>query len=393
VPKKGGLQVRRVRSADDRKIAGDFFQLDKIGKWFMGYALFVPDPEADDNPGYYEYFEHYMPKDGYVPCAGPEDCIYCKANHRPSTRAKTVWLVVESKDDGELEVPEKRIFNFNWNMINEFSDFVSEDEVILGRMFRIKRMDDRGNYSVRFKDDKLKKAELKEALEDMPDLDNIVTGQLLRKMEEADVEDAMEDDEDEPKSRRGIASKKAKADEEEDDEPKGKKSKKEEPDTIEDETFEIVKVSKKQGTITVERNEEEVLMYGVGDNDVSGYSKGDTVKIDAHLDDDEDWIIDSITEISGEAEAGELTDSDDLPDEIEEEEFEVVDVNAQQETITLTNGEITFDLYFLDKGPAADVDFDDYSEGMTVVVSAVKDNEGDMVAKDHVPKKKKGGKK
>ena len=185
--RRSTLSVRRVESVDDRN-RSQFLSLSRTGDDFKGYALFVPDPELDDNPGYFEYFDHWDTKgNSYVPCAG-DACPFCRANERPSTRAKTLWLVED----------EVKIFTLNWSMINEFADMLSEEEPIQGVLFRIKRLDDRGKYRITPKNDTLTKKALKALLDgdDLPDLEDITTAQLRRSLEDADVSAAMEADDD-----------------------------------------------------------------------------------------------------------------------------------------------------------------------------------------------------
>lgn len=375
------LKVRRVRSAEERN-RSQFLTLPKVGDDFVGFALFTPDPESDDNPGYFEYFDHWDNKNNsYVPCAD-ENCIFCKAGDRPSTRAKTLWRV----DD------EVKVFTLNWSMINEFSDMLAEDEKVLGQAFRIKRLDDRGKYRISAKADSMTKKELKALLEgdSLPDLEDLVTAQMRRSLEDLDVTAAMEEDE-EP-------------DEDEDETPKarrGKKKEKEpepedESEDLEDETVTITSVSKKNETIKVEGDnlEDEVLIYT--GNDTEDFKKGMEIVISAEVDDDGDLVLSSWSEAEEETEeeTEEEEDekgTDDLPDEVEAEEMKITEVDADEETMDVEGEDYAFTLYFLDEGEAADIDFDDYEEGDTVIVSAVKDNVGDMVA-TAVPEKKKAKK-
>jgi hypothetical protein len=447
---RGGYQVRAVRSADDRKLGGEFFSL-KPKESFEGYALFKPDPELSDNTGYFEYFEHYSKATGYVACAGPDDCPFCKTGDRPNTRAKSVWLV-----DGEVKV-----FNLNYSLIQELYDYLTEDEVVLGQLWRIKRLNDRGNYSVRLKPGKMTQKDLKESLKNVPDVEAITTTRMRKALEEMDAADALEDngdgDEDEaPKARKGSKAEKTKAEPEPENED------------IEDETVTITSVSKKNNTINVEYNDEDVLLYGTADIDVSDFKKGDEVVVSAATDADDDYVLSSLEPATQEEQAGDGVfedttgevgkvtksnktaevevegedvvlwftsdedfeyavkgasivfsaekDKDDdwvvssvrsaeadggsseLPDKFERETFTVANVDEQEETIDL-EGEVDgtnyeFTLYFLKDGDASDVDFDDYKDGMEVIVTAVKDEDKDMVADEHVPEpvKPKSGK-
>ena len=47
--KKKGLQIRRVRTKKERG-GGQIFMRLKDQERMVAYALFTPDPEADDNP-------------------------------------------------------------------------------------------------------------------------------------------------------------------------------------------------------------------------------------------------------------------------------------------------------------------------------------------------------
>jgi hypothetical protein len=356
--------------------------LSRTGDDFKGYALFVPDPELEDNPGYFEYFDHWDTKgNSYIPCAG-DNCPFCKAGDRPSTRAKTLWYV----DD------EVKIFTLNWSMINEFADMLSEEEVIQGVLFRIKRLDDRGKYRITPKNDTMTKKDLKKLLEsdDLPDLEDITTANLRRQLEDMDVSDAMEDDDDEdepetkPKARRG----KAKDEEPEEEENEG--------EDLEDEDVTVTKVSKAKEQITVEDEEDESYVIEIGENDIGDFKKGMeiTVSTDYDSDDDEHTLTDWSEQGEEPEEEDEKEDDDkddDLPDKIKNAEMEVTDVNAEDETLGVKNDDYEFTLFFVDEGEASEVDFGDYDEEDIVVVNAIKDEDGDMVA-TKVPEKPKKSK-
>jgi hypothetical protein len=367
------LAVRRVTSIDDRN-RSQFLTLPKVGDDFQGIALFDPDPELSDNFGYFEYFDHWDVKNNsYVPCAGP-DCPFCRVGDRPSTRAKTLWFI----DD------EVKIFTLNWSMINEFSDMLSEEEPVLGYEFKIRRLDDRGKYRISPKSGKMTKKQLGELLGDdnVPDLEDLVTAQLRRALEDSDVAAAMEADDDDdddadeaPKARRGKAK---------DEEPE------EEAEVLEDETVTITSVSKAKETIKVEGDnlDDELLIYS--GKDTEDLKRNMEIVITAAVDNDGDWVLDSWSEVGDEPEeeAEEPEGEGDLPADIADEEFEIVSVDADEETLDVKNDEFEFTLYFLEEGDAADVDFDDYEDGDTVVISAVKDRDGDMVATT-IPEKPK----
>lgn len=460
---RSGYQVRAVRSADDRKLGGDFLTL-KQGESFEGYALFVPDPAAEDNGGYFEYFEHYSKATGYVACAGPDDCPFCKVGDRPNTRAKAVFLI----DD------KPTVFNLNYKLINEFYDYLSDDEPVKGQLWRVKRLDDRGGYNVRLKPGKLTQKDLKAAMTNVPDVEQIVVSRMRKSLEEMDASVALRDDDDEngasasdpdeTTSRKGRPASSGKN-------GKGKAAPEPEADDpIEDETVTITSVSKANNTLKVDRDGEETLLYGTGDIDVSRFKKGNEVVVSAEKDNDDDWVLSSLeaadaepapaegeafedtsaevlkvtknnktAEVAIEGQSNEtiwftsdedfayavkgetivfsaekdgdgdwvvssvrpaedgdenedgMTDASDLPKRIERETLTVVSIDQQEETMVL-EGEVggdnlKFALYFLKEGEAADVDFDDYEEGMEIVVTAFKDGEGDMVADEHVPEK------
>jgi len=73
----------------------------------------------------------------------------------------------------------------------------------------------------------------------------------------------------------------------------------------------------------------------------------------------------------------------------------VTDVNAEDETLGVKNDDYEFTLFFVDEGEASKVDFGDYDEEDTIVVNAIKDEDGDMVATKvpTEPKKKSSTKK
>lgn len=492
---KGKLTTRRVTSVADRKSGGEFLTLGSIGEAFQGIALFIPDPALEDNPGYYEYFEHYTKATGYVPCAGPEQCLFCKTGDRPTTKAKTVWLVThEGRMKGgelpELDTPTVKIFNFNWSIIQQFYDDLSEGEAVLGMAYRLKRLDDRGKYSIKHlsKSD-LTKTELKKVLKEteMPDLGAITDGKLRKVYEELDASEILEDDDeevttdddDEPRAKKGTKSsgKKGKAKEEEPDEDdesstgyedqeatitsvskknstltvtfedededdvevvlfltdedvadiadfkKGmevvfssdpdedddqilsalaEKGEDEEEEggeaggALEDVTAEVKSVSKKNNTLTVtfeddDEDEVEVVLFLTDDQDIADFKKGMSVTFTAEMDEEEDYVVSDIEEASETEEESE--EESELPDKIEGV-FEIVSVDADDDTLDVKNDEYEFTLYFLDEGSASDVDWEVYEEGMSVKLKAAKDDEGDMVATGYVPKpeKAKGGK-
>ena len=98
-----GFQVRRVVSKEDRKRPSVFMRL-KTDEMFRAIALFEPDPEVEDNPGYFEYYDHWDEQGRqYVPCAG-DKCPFCAANDNPSTRALTVWHFPDNDANDQIKV-------------------------------------------------------------------------------------------------------------------------------------------------------------------------------------------------------------------------------------------------------------------------------------------------
>jgi hypothetical protein len=389
---------RRVRSEDERGSgSSQYITLDE-GQKFLGYALFEGDP-AEDEPGYYEYLEHWdTGARRSIPCAG-DDCPFCEDGDKPKDRAKTLWLVTKNEKGDVLDPPELRIFNFNSILIKQITEMRGEGDKIFGRLFRVTRTDDRGNYVLMPKDDMKSK--------DAPDFDAMVTSQLRKAMEGIAVARAMDDDDD---------------DDDEDEKPKGKskktadkskpKAKKAEAsdewpdDGLDEVTVTVAKVEKAGQWIEVASDDYDgkVKVWTTDDIefDLTDLSKDDEVTVSAEgPDDDGDYILNTEPEVVESAEPEDededetAKDEDDaeLPDGIEDEQFEVVSVDADESTIELTNDEFSFTLYFLD---TMEVDFDDYETGTKVKVSAEKDSQGDLVATE-VPdivkdKKKSAGK-
>src|SRR4051812_16745211 len=158
-PKKPEFAIRRVGTKEDRKRPSVFVRL-KTDESFKAIALFEPDPEVDENPGYYEYYDHYDKQGNtYVPCAG-DKCPFCAANDNPATRALTVWFFPDNDVKDQIKV-----FTMNYSTTTDISDEAEEEDGLMGKKVRIKRMDDRGDYKVRILTDKpLTKAEMKKAL-------------------------------------------------------------------------------------------------------------------------------------------------------------------------------------------------------------------------------------
>lgn len=162
----------------------------------------------------------------------------------------------------------------------------------------------------------------------------------------------------------------------------GEEKKDEAPDVedIEDETLELVKVSKKNSSVDVEWQDETITLVGDDDTDLDAFSKGDSAVISATYDSEEEsWTLTSIEEPEGEGSG----DGGELPAKIEDVEFIVTGIDTRESTMEVQladDDDLAFTLFFLDKGPASEVDFDDYKEGTKIVVSAEKDSVGDMVA-------------
>lgn len=391
--KSATLKPRRVKNAEDRNAGrSGFVTLKKTGDQFVGYALFKPDPELDDNPGYYEYFEHYTPATGYCPCSGDE-CPLCAEGDNPSTRAKTLWYI-----DGEIKV-----FTLNYYMIQEFVDLYGEDEPVFGQQFRIKRLEGQGKYAIRPKTEKMKATDLKKVMKEVEDdqLEKIAIKQMKRVFEELDVEDAMtEDDEDEKeekKSKGDKSSKSSKKSKEKDEEPEDETSfDPEDDDEAIDLAVTVVKAKKKDNVLVVTAGDSpEFEVYGTDDVDVSNFKKGDELIVSFEKDSDDDFVLSEAEEKPEEAEEGKKTDDDE--DEVEDLEMTITSINTDDETINVEAEDgPSFELFFLSDGEDdngkdwSDLDLDDYEEGQVVLVTAKKDDDGDMLASKFPEPVKKG---
>jgi len=317
----------------------------KTDESFRAYALFEPDPGLEDNPGYYEYYDHWDAQGNqYVPCAG-ERCPFCTANLNPSTRALTAWYFPEAGDVKD----QIKLFTMNFGTINDTSDESEEEDGILGKQLRIKRLSDKGDYKVKVTtaSKPLTKAQLKKAmalLEERFDSMNIETLQdhvnrtLKAQMERLKALDALEDDDDEddedevdvPKARRGKPKAEIAEEEDEDDEDE-----EEDEDETDDEESEDEDEEDEDEDETEDEDEEEE------DED----------------EEDEDEEEDEQTEISGGV-------------------YEVVKTDERNEKFDLKNddGKITVWL-----GQGIDVDYDEIAKGVSVVIDAQLDAEGDWV--------------
>lgn len=342
--------VRVVRTKEERSRPSVFLRL-KTDEAFKAYAIFEPDPELEDNPGYFEYYDHYdRQANSYVPCAG-DRCPFCAANDNPSTRALTVWYFPDAGDVKD----QIKVFTMNYNTINDSTDESEDEDGIIGKKVRIKRLDDRGGYKVRIvKGDKaLTKSELKKVLKQLEELfpnglQGLVEKQLKAQMERLKAVAALDDDDndDEPatKTRKG----KAVEDDDNDDD--------EDEDDEEDEDEE-------------EDDEEDDDDEDDDDDDDDEDSNDD----DDDGDDDED-------------------DSDD-DESLVGAEVEVTSTNEKDEFI---NGKLDGNKVKLWANDGVDVDWDTVKKGATVIVNAEKDDEGDWIFTEIAVKGgkgKKGGKK
>jgi len=374
------FHVRRVASKEDRKRPSVFMRL-KVDEAFKGVALFEPDPELEENPGYFEYYDHFDKQgNSYVPCAG-EKCPFCAANDNPSTRALTAWYFPDAAD-----VKDKlKVFTMNYSTTQEISDEAEDEGGLLGKVVRIKRLEpaEKGNYRVKITADKpLTKTAVKEAMRELEEkfpagLEDLVERQLKVQMERLKALEAMEDDEEDeeeerPTARRGkpVAEEAEEAEEEDEDEQ-------DELVALEEVEVEILRVSRKNNSITVEQEGEEIELVAEEEEiDLSDYRKGDSVTVSAEYDDSEEgWIL---TAISGEEEAEEEEEED---AEAEEEQisggvYEVLKVQEQDEIFDLQNEDGKLKMWL---GDGLEVDYDEVKKGTQVTVDAVKDEEGDWI--------------
>lgn len=403
------LKPRRVTSRKDRERPTIFTHL-KSGEQFKGYALFDPDPEKSDNPGFFEYFAHWdQEAKRYVPCAG-DQCPFCIANSSPSTLALTLWYFPDNKAGEKVKV-----FRMNYGTTEDFTDVMDEEDGVIGKHFRLKRKDEsggrKGDYLVRPTSVKsLTKKEIKEQLKVAPDLEELVENDLKRQWERLKAVDEMDDDEDddtttdededeeeEKKSRKG-KSKAKDEDEDEDDEEEDDDEEEEAPEDIEESDFTLVKVSKAKNHVVVEIDDEEVTLHGSDDVSVEEFKKGDEVTIDAEWDEDEEqYVITSIEEQSEEDEEDEeddededsdeesddededeSDDEDEESDEIEKQQITVSKTDEENEIIEGKNGDGEKFKLWLAQG--LEVDFDEVKKGVKIEFDAEKDDEGDWVA-------------
>lgn len=323
--KEKPVQIRRVATKEDRKRPSVFMRL-KTDEFFKGHALFEPDPELDSNPGYFEYYDHWDQQgQSYVPCTG-DRCPFCAANMNPSTRALTVWYFPENDEKDQIKV-----FTANYGTITSLTDESEDEDGVLGKMLRIKRLSDKGEYRVKVLADKpLTKTELKKLMKQVEEMNlvGMVERQLAVQMERLKAIDALEDDDEDEEEE--VTPRKGKAitaeaeedddeDEEEDDEDDEEDEDEEEEDEDEDEedededeeeedeeeeapseisgVFEIVKFTEGDETLDVKNSDGEKIKLWFGEGvewEADELKKGASATIDALQDDEGDWVITEI---------------------------------------------------------------------------------------------------
>ncbi len=341
--------IRRIRSKNERGSASIFTRL-KTDEYFKGHALFSPNPELENNPGWFEYMEHYDNSNNqYVPCTG-EDCYMCDLGENPSGRALTVWYFPDNAEKEKIKV-----LKANGYMIRDFVEIDDEEGGVLGRRFRIKRLSDKGEYRITPQQDKpLTKAQIKEYLTLIPDLEEMMEKQAraaIKKahataaLSETDDDDADDDDDDDdeedeqPKARRGSPKNSPKVEEDEDDEDDEEEDDEEEED---------------------EDDEDE-------DEDE-----------DADEDDDDE------DEDEDEEDAEDEESDEDEDDSLTGQKFTVVSTSEKDEIITVKLNGKNEKMWF---NEGVDADWDVVKKGATVTIDAAKDSEGDyVITKLTIPK-------
>ena len=363
------LTVRRITKKDERQRGGFFFRL-KTDEWIKAYALFSPDPEADNNSGYFEYLEHYDKSNNqFVPCTG-DDCYMCELGDNPSPRALTLWYFPDNPEKEKLKV-----LKLNGYMIRDFSEIEEEEGGVIGRRFRVKRLSDKGEYRVSPQSDKpLGKKEIKQLLKDAAENKIVFDELVLRQaraafdkqdavgaLQEADDDDDDDDDDDESETQARKGKPKS------DSKSKSKQDEDEDDDEDEDEDD--------------DENESD-------DDDDSDESDDD----DDDDDEDEDSDDDSDDDEDEDEDESEDEDEDEEAATLEGAKFTVVSTNEKDETITVKHEGKNTKLWV---GQDLDVDWDAVKKGAEITVEAAKDDEGDWVLtkiKAKADKKGKGGK-
>jgi hypothetical protein len=318
---KSNFKVRGVRNKEDRRRPSVFMRL-KTDEYFKGIALFEPDPELKDNPGYYEYYDHYDKQaNQYVPCAG-DKCPFCAANDNPSTRAITVWYFPENDAKDQI-----KLFTLNYGTINDITDEAEDEDGILGKKIRIKRLSDKGDYKVKVTSDKaLSKTDIKKAMKLLEEkfedgLEAVVEKQLVAQMErlkamealedddeddEDEVEEEDDDEEEEESDDDDDDEEEEESDDDDDDEEEEEEEESDDDDDDEEEEEEeggeddivgteyvIKKVNEKDEIFDLEGEDGKVKMWlGEGvDVDYDEAKVGATISVNASQDDEGDWII------------------------------------------------------------------------------------------------------
>lgn len=322
--------VRRVTTREERTRPSVFLRL-KVDEQFTAHALFEPDPESADNPGYFEYFDHYdQQANQYVPCAG-DKCPFCLANDNPSTRAMSLWYLPNNAANEQLKV-----FTMNFSTANDAMDIAEEEDGIIGKGFRVKRIGERGEYRIRPTTAKpLSKSEIKKLLKGAPDLEALVQDSLKRQWERLKAMEALADDEDE-----------AEEEVEDDDE---------------DEEEELPKARKgKKASAAVEEAEEE-----------------DEDEEEEEEDEEEDEEAADEAEEDEDAEDEDEEDEETADEELEGVVVEVLKPNEDDEIIDVKMDGKKVTLWI---GDGVAVDWAKIKKGVSLTVDAVKDDEGDWVA-------------
>src|SRR5580765_651805 len=343
-----GVKIRTVRSREERKRPSVFLRL-KADESFRGVALFEPDPEAaekGENPGYYEYYDHFdKAGNTYVPCSG-EDCPFCAANDSPSTRALTAWYFPEAPDTKD----QIKLFTMNFSTVEALTDEAEEEDGIQGKKIRIKRLDDRGNYRIKVLPDKpLTKKQQTELLKRLEDellqgngMEGLVVSQLKRQIERLKALDLLEDDDSDD-------------DEDEDETPKSK-------------------TRTRRGKPAPEPEDEEEEEDEEEDEDESDENDEEDEDESDEEDEDED---EEDEEESDDDEDEEDSDEEGAPEKITAGVFTIVKINRKDEIFDLSSDEHGELKTWL--GDGLDVDYETIKKGATVVVDAAQDEEGDLI--------------
>jgi hypothetical protein len=333
--------VRRVTTREERKRPSVFLRL-KVDENFTAHALFEPDPEAEDNPGYFEYFDHYdQQANTYVPCAG-DKCPFCLANDNPSTRAMSLWYLPDNAANEQLKV-----FTMNFSTANDAMDIAEEENGILGKKFRVKRISDRGEYRIRPQTTKaLSKGEVKKLLKSAPDLEELVNDALKRQWERLRaMEELAEPDDEEVED--------TEDDEDEDEQPPARKG--------------------KRKPVEAEADEDE------DEDDEEPEDEADEADEDEEEEDEEE---------ADEPEAEDEAEEEEADDELVKAEVEVVKPNEDDETIDVKMDGSKFTLWV---GDGVEVEWLKVKKGTTLVIDAAQDDEGDWVASSLKVKRARAG--